>query len=102
MSGAKRTRAGGTNPRATGTNTRTRGTNPRAVAANPRARLGTDAAFTERTLRRALARHRVTTGGAWCDACDDTGFTYHTGAALPCPDHRTMTTADAWPILHPD
>lgn len=102
--GAPRTRTAGANPRASGTNTRTRGTNPRAVAANPRARLGTDAAFTERVLRRALARHRVATGEPWCALCDDSGWLSTGGDAFPCPpgSHRAMTTADADLILHPD
>lgn len=98
-------RQAGTNPRARKANARAKRTNPRAVAQNPRARLGTDAAFTERMLRRALSRWRVQTGEPWCPNCDDTGWAAHPSLprfAEPCPNHREMTTADAYPILHPD
>lgn len=91
----KSARAAGTNPRATKTNPRAKGTNPAAGLDSDLARVG-------RVLRRALARHRASTGTPWCPTCDDSGFTYTDGAAAPCPSHRPMTTADADAILRPD
>lgn len=89
--------------RAEGTNPRAKRMNPRAKATNPSAGFHSDAARVERQKRQARARHYVTTGERWCSTCEDSGYVYDdANNAHPCPEHRVMTAADAYLILHPD
>lgn len=81
------------------------GRSPRQLQTNPRAMGTNQSAGTERDARRVAniirrAMQRVHDGDeVWCERCADEGVVDVGGGYAPCPEHRAMTSREAWKVL---